>query len=130
MEYGSVIWNPYQIGQDTTGFVEVPKEQLRLDLQVPNLETRRFRLDLMFLFRLINGLIECTELLELVDVKAPRTTRSCFVKRHYSIAYGFSTISRILRARNTMSTQVNFLGQSTDSFRRRLENETSAVRGI
>lgn len=141
LEYGSVIWNPYQIGHCSLlegvqtrlirhigvrlgyRFTDVPKEQLRLDLGLPTLEVRRNILDLMFLFKIMNAAIDCPELMALIDFRTNRTTRSqeCFSRRHIATSYSFySLVPRLLRAGNAISSRVDFFGQSEYSFRREL----------
>ncbi|KAG8300029.1 hypothetical protein J6590_086124 [Homalodisca vitripennis] len=73
---------------------------LRDALGLPLLESRRRYLDLMFLHRLLNGSIDCPDLLGMVDLRVPvggTRSRDLFGKTHQLTSYGYhSIIPRLL----------------------------------
>lgn len=94
LEYASVVWSPYQLGHIEAvekiqtrliryiglrlgyRYLEVPVEDLRSAFRLPELCIRRKISDLMMLHKLVNGDIDCPELLELVEFRTPGSTRS------------------------------------------------------
>lgn len=141
LEYASVIWTPFQLGhkQMLEGvqsrfvrligtklgyrFYDAPLLQLMSDLKITSLESRRLYLDMVFLQQLISGVVDCSELLEMIDFRPPGRTRSQapFSKRLYNNNYSHhSMLPRLLRMGNHLSLRVDFFGLSSDSFKRQL----------
>ncbi|KAG8241349.1 hypothetical protein J6590_088597 [Homalodisca vitripennis] len=101
--------------------LEVPVTTLRDALELPLLESRRRYLDLMFLHRLLNGSIDCPDLLGMVDLRVPvggTRSRDLFGKTHQLTSYGYhSIIPRLLSHGNYFSAQADFFGSSPTTFR-------------
>lgn len=118
LDYACVIWSPYyQCDVDLIENVQIrfaryvhykltPHEQfcypnILSRLHLTKLSARHFRIDLIFMFKIVNGLYDCTEILD--DIKifvSPYNTRNSylFVVNFHNTNYGFnSPISRILR---------------------------------
>jgi hypothetical protein len=149
LEYASVVWSPYQrnhceiiekiqrrflklIGVRLGfNYLNVPVADLQHELSLSSLETRRNKLDLIFLFKLVNNEIDSPHLLELVDLRIPsRNTRSneLFSRRPANTWYGYhSSVPRLLRLGNAVSSQVCFFSTSLVVFRRQLENLINQV---
>ncbi|XP_046663523.1 uncharacterized protein LOC124356513 [Homalodisca vitripennis] len=137
--YASVVWAPFQKNHcdlleriqirflKTVGvrlgfnYREVPVTTLRDALGLPLLESRRRYLDLMFLHRLLNGSIDCPDLLGMVDLRVPvggTRSRDLFGKTHQLTSYGYhSIIPRLLRHGNSVSARADFFGSSPTTFR-------------
>ncbi|XP_054272813.1 uncharacterized protein LOC128993080 [Macrosteles quadrilineatus] len=139
MEYCSVVWSPYQslhidildkiqrrfirlIGLRLGyHFQDVPIITLEKYYDLQPLSLRRKCYDLQFLFKLVNGIIDCTSLLNNIKFSAPRGTRSKtlfargFQARNYSYHHG---LSRLLRMGGEASTHIDFFGISSSSFKR------------
>ncbi|KAG8243364.1 hypothetical protein J6590_046412 [Homalodisca vitripennis] len=95
---------------------EVPVTTVRDALGLSLLESRRRYLDLMFLHRLLNGSIDCPDLLGMVDLRVPvggTRSRDLFGKTHQLTSYGYhSIIPRLLRHGNSISARADFFGSS------------------
>ncbi|XP_046683612.1 uncharacterized protein LOC124369607 [Homalodisca vitripennis] len=107
LEYASVVWNPYYqhhiirleriqgrfvgLVGTTLGFLfhEVPVDDVMKQFNLCPLEVRRELADLAFLSRLINGSLDCPDLLAMINFRIPRTTRSTelFVRKYYRTNY-------------------------------------------
>ncbi|XP_046681349.1 uncharacterized protein LOC124368119 [Homalodisca vitripennis] len=118
LEYGTVIWYPYQLGhvEDLKrvqtrflrmlgarlgyAYMETPVLQLEQRFNLQSLYHQRIIIDLLFLFKLINGLVDCPALLEMVDLSVPRGTRSrtVFCRKFLPTNYACNSgVARILR---------------------------------
>ncbi|KAG8291347.1 hypothetical protein J6590_062798 [Homalodisca vitripennis] len=53
-------------------YMETPVLQLEQRFNLQSLYHQRIIFDLLFLFKLINGLVDCPALLEMVDLSVPR----------------------------------------------------------
>lgn len=139
LEYASVVWSPYQkylvdkieriqrrllriVGCKLgLGYYSSPTDQLQELLHLQSLASRRCHIDTLFLKRVVSGVMDCPELLELMSLRVPGRTRSRHlfdrqaVSTHY--AYG-SAIPRLLRAGNMVADQVDFFSQSEASFKK------------
>lgn len=146
LEYGSTIWSPYQIGH-CNSLNAVQKKFLRLmgvrsgldyhnvDINeiarqhgVSSLSSRRSVIDLVFLFKLINGQVDCPDLLLMIDFHTPHRTRSTqlFAKNLQLTAYAYhSTIPRLMRLGN--ASQLEFFGPSLQNFKRQAHNFVSSL---
>lgn len=137
LEYGSPIWAPHQIGhccslnhvekrflrlmgvRDGQNYLDVDVREVADHYGLVSLTSRRIALDLFFLFKIVNGLVDCPELLQLIDIHVPHRTRltQTFAKHHYSTAYEYhSTVPRLMRLGN--DSQLEIFGQSFALFRR------------
>lgn len=103
LEYCSVIWSPYLLGQCDRlesiqrrfarlvgtklgfGYLESPVPDILTDLGLTPLKLRREVADISFLHKLLTGAIICEELLEQIEFRIPNRTRSreLFYKRSY-----------------------------------------------
>jgi len=139
LEYASVVWGPYQVMAAESlqrvqnrvlrlvgvrcGFPyrEVPLDEVSSWLGLDSLEVRRGAQDLSFLHKLVNGNIDCPELLELISFRVPGRTRSMdlFIRPHQSTNYSRgSTITRIQRLGNMASAAgVDFFNTSPAVFK-------------
>lgn len=143
LEYASVTWAPYQrnhcelleriqhrflklIGVRLGfNYTDVPMKDLQKDLGLPLLETRRKILDLMFLWKLLNGGIDCSALLSLLDFRIPRNTRSqeLFGRNLVYRLYSYhSVVPRLLRSGNEVAAEVDFFASSLAGFRRQISS--------
>lgn len=77
--------------------------------------------NLMFLFELVNGFIDCPAVLQDIDITVPRGKRSrsvyhrCFRPTNHSLNSG---VSRLFRSGGAVALRVNFFHDSPASFRR------------
>lgn len=123
MEYCSIIWCPFYNAQKSQ-LEKVQNKFLRIcgykmglrredydysfilsQLKMNTLETRRTQFELYFLHKLINGYVNCPEILDLVKFNTPtRRTRNSdlFFVDFHSTNYGINeVISRMLRTANS-----------------------------
>ncbi|KAG8289517.1 hypothetical protein J6590_102743 [Homalodisca vitripennis] len=91
----------------------VPSEVIGERFVIQYLHSRRTIMDIMFLFRLLNGYLDCPEFLCDVDLIVSRGTRS-FMPTQYSYRSG---ISRLLLAGSEVANRVDFFHGSPSSFR-------------
>ncbi|XP_054283160.1 uncharacterized protein LOC129000230 [Macrosteles quadrilineatus] len=141
LEYASPVWPPYQVGltdeldavqrkflrlvgvRQGLRWTEVPLADLQADLHLHDLQVRREVADVVFLAKLINGLLDCPMLLTQVDFRTPSVTRSLdlFGRRHHARGYDFhSPLARIMRLGNRFCHTVDFFHENTSSVRRRV----------
>lgn len=139
LEYGSVVWSPHQIGHSNSldlvqkrflrllgvrsgaRYIEVDTQRIAKQYQLLPLSSRRAAFDLLFLFKIVNGLIDSPELLMLIDFHVPTGTRlvQTFAKHHHLTAYEYhSLVPRLLRLGN--EAQLEFFGTSALQFRRKV----------
>ncbi|KAG8240577.1 hypothetical protein J6590_105723, partial [Homalodisca vitripennis] len=117
-------------------YMETPVLQLEQRFNLQSLYHRRIIFDLLFLFRLINGLVDCPALLEMVDLSVPRGTRSrtVFCRKFLPTNYACNSgVARILRHGGVWSRQVDFFpahGSSDTSFERAHLVELNAANRI
>lgn len=141
LEYGTVIWSPFQLGhiedlnRVQTRFVrmlgvrlgyayfETPTLQLEQLFLLQPLHHRRAIFDLVFLYKLINGLVDCPNLLALIDLCIPRGTRSLtvFNRRFLPTYYAYNSgLARLQRLGSMTSGRVDFFHGSVSSFKRKV----------
>lgn len=142
LEYGSVIWSPYQrnhmdlVQQIQTKFIRMlgprlgytyrntPVNTVEQLLNIPSLHLRRQHSDLLFLYKLVKGRIDCHQLLVSIGISIPRGTRSrtVFCRRFHPTNYAYhSGISRLLRCGSVAATSIDFFIESEASFRCKLQ---------
>lgn len=138
LEYCSVIWSPYQSGHVDMldqiqrrfvrilgmkagyRFLDVPMAGLEALYDLQPLPDRRTANDLIFLYKIVNGIIDCPELLSDIDFLVPRNTRykSIFSMRvqptNYAHHHG---TSRLLRTGSKSSQSLDFFWPSLRSFK-------------
>lgn len=143
LEYATVVWSPHfscdvealnriqtrvvrLIGiRNGYRYLEVPVVELASRLSLLPLERRREINDLLFLHKLVNGKLDCPDLLALVDIRVPRGTRlkDTFAKRSLPTGYIYhSTIPRIMRLGNSLDGDIHIFGTSTDHLKRKLHD--------
>lgn len=139
LEFASVIWSPYQLGQIDRlqavqrrfarvlglkmgyNYTEVPIAAVEAEFGLLPLSTRRAVFDMVLLFKILNGIIDCSPLLDLINIRVPSGTRSqsIFEVRHMGTNYLLhSPIPRMLRDGNRISGLVDFFSDSIGPFRR------------
>ncbi|XP_046660241.1 uncharacterized protein LOC124354079 [Homalodisca vitripennis] len=140
MEYSVVVWSPHQIGHcssldavqrrfiRTIGvklgyrYIEVGIQAMERCLNLPTLSSRRTLIDLMFLYKILNNTIDCSEILQMIDFHVPRSARhfQLFTIHHLSTNYLYhSAIPRLMRIGNAVSADLDFFGKPLSSFKRR-----------
>ncbi|XP_046662821.1 uncharacterized protein LOC124355706 [Homalodisca vitripennis] len=143
VEYASVVWSPHQsiLINDLeriqtkflrylgvrTGFLyrEVHVDRPDEALCLPPLAARRKVQDLMFLYKVINGLIDCPELLERVFFRLPSHARELFRFRRFHHVTNYemnSAMVRMQRLGNSLSEEVDFFFVSEATFRRSIKD--------
>jgi len=139
LEYASVVWSPYQIiliekleavqrrflrlvgVRLGLGYLQAPVKQLEGFLGLQPLSVRRTYLDACFLKRVVQGDIDCPDLLKLMNFRVPHRTRSSHIFTEPSTLTCYthgSTIPRLHRTGNLVSKEADFFGQSLDSFKK------------
>lgn len=96
-------------------------ETLESYFDIQPLSVRRRCCDLQFLFKLVNGLIECTSLLNKIEFSVYRGTKSksLFVRGFQARNYPFNHgESRLQRASREASVYIDFFGLSPSCFKR------------
>ncbi|XP_046666562.1 uncharacterized protein LOC124358309 [Homalodisca vitripennis] len=138
VEYGSTVWVPHQIGhcdhlnkvqrrflrlvgvRSGIRYPDVDIQVIASQHQILSLSSRRVALDLIFLFKIVNGLVDCPELLRHIDLHVPAATRLLqpFSRHSHRTVYAYqSVIPRLLRLGNA-AHQLEFFGVSMLVFRR------------
>lgn len=140
LEYASCLWSPcyniyiHKIEQVQRRFLRFAAFKMNIDpnyqnleslLKLDRLETRRKHRDLKMLYKIVNGLVECPELLSRLFFHVPpRVTRSVsqFHEISHRTNYGRNSfISRASRLANGFSDQLDFLSCSYSQFVRSLK---------
>ncbi|KAG8256445.1 Astacin (Peptidase M12A) [Homalodisca vitripennis] len=91
-------------------------QEIQRSLQLPTLASRRILMDMVFLQKFLDGLIDCPEVLRQVNLHVPRGSRHCqlFCKHHHPNNYHYhSTIPRLMR---TGSSQKNYILDKINRF--------------
>lgn len=140
LEYASMVWSPMYAIHKTT-IERIQNKFLRFcafrinhtivdhnyngilcRLNLMSLESRRLQTDLIFVFKLLNGMISCPELLELIGFNVPRhllRNNALFNVEFHSTNYGMhSPITRTLRYIN--ESRLNVLDCSLSIFIKRI----------
>ncbi|KAG8333654.1 hypothetical protein J6590_106208 [Homalodisca vitripennis] len=102
-------------------YLETNLEEMGQQLHLPSLAARRALLDLMFLYRLLNSLIDCPNILQMINFHVPRQSRhpQLFSMNFHPTNYTYySTLPRIMRLGNDACADLDFFGPSTESFKR------------
>ena len=142
LEYSSSIWSPFykcyidnfeKIQKKFLRFVayklKIPAEQIvYLDilklLNIPTLENRRIMLDLIFLFKIVNGMIDSPELLQRIILKVPQRNTRCKDLFHLEFQRTNYCLNRPIRrmCQQGNSMDVDFFSMSLNSFKRKIRN--------
>lgn len=142
LEYSSSVWSPFykchidnleRVQKRFLRFIafklKIPSEHIvYLDLMkvlnIPTLENRREMLDLVFLFKIVNGLIDSPSLLHEIDFKVPqRNTRNrdTFYLESHNRNYGLNKpVQRMCHRGN--DTQIDFFSMSLSSFKTKIRS--------
>lgn len=139
LEYACTVWSPhYGIHIETIEKVQkrflrhiaykllIPSDlinynELLLLLNLPSLEQRRRNYDLCLLFKILNNLIDCPELLHAIGLHVPsRQTRhtQLFNVGYHRTNYGhFGPIERICREANDLAHSLDFFNTPLKKFK-------------
>ncbi|XP_046671050.1 uncharacterized protein LOC124361058 [Homalodisca vitripennis] len=141
LEYGSVIWSPYQFNHidqlqsvqerfirvlgSRLGFTyrTTPISEVESQFNLLPLHRRRQLTDLVTLFKLVNGLLDCPGLLSGIDFSISRGTRSMTIFRrcYHPTYYAYhSGLSRLLRTGSDAAPHVDFFNETVASFKRKV----------
>jgi len=88
--------------------------------QLEPLHARRICFDLVFLFKLVNGILDCPDLLRDIPIVVPRGTRSrtIFRRRFGPTYYAYHNgISRLLRLGSEAAPHADFFRVTVSSFK-------------
>jgi len=142
LEYNSCIWSPfynchiarldnlqarfvrYLLWKYFIPYSDIPRS-IRLQLVgFKSLEGRRNVSMAMFLYKMINGTIDCSELLSKFGFRIyPRSTRSSqvFMSRSHHTNYGFSAFcDKVIRCYNDNFSDCDMFGESGGVFKERV----------
>jgi hypothetical protein len=149
MEFSAVVWSPHQLGhiaqiqrvQDRfarlvgvrvgTPYREVHVGEMQQLLGLYSLEDRRQIQDVLILFKLIRGYIDCPELLGRVDLRVLCGTRSVelFERGQHGRNYSFhKTMARIQRTGNQVSATTDFFNDGPQRFKKSVTSLLTAPR--
>ncbi|KAG8316587.1 hypothetical protein J6590_047728 [Homalodisca vitripennis] len=104
-------------------YADVPVNSLAAELGLQPLALRRKIFDLVFLYKLVNGDLNCPQLLERVRFHVPTSTRSSnlFARLHHSTNYERnSTMVRIQTLGNTLPLELDIFNTGAVSFKRQI----------
>ena len=138
LEYLSCVWSPlYSVHIQNIEKVQrrysryisfkfrLPAQSydgLKRRLCLDSLSGRRAKSDIYFLFKLVNGIIDCPDLLNMINFRVPsRSTRdhSLFAVDRHRCNYGMSSpIARMIN--NSNMIDIDFFNTTFVSFKRRL----------
>lgn len=139
LEYNSPVWAPYQQGLISKlervqerflrvlgcrlgyEYMDVPITLLMDQYSLTRLQIRRRVADLIFLAKLINGFVDCQELLHEIPfhISARTRSRDTFTRHHYPTNYlKYSTIPRLIRVGNEVGCTLNLFTIHPASLRR------------
>lgn len=129
LEYCSVVWRPYQIGHKDRlqkiqrrfvrmigvrlghDYTEVPMDEVEKSLDLLPLAARRELADALFLRSVLQANIDCPEILALINLKVPASTRiqEPFVRQQTSTSYEYnSVIPRLHNVGNNYAQNFDF----------------------
>lgn len=124
VEYDSPIWSHYTLGERARlkalqqrfihlvgvklgyGFLEVFLEDLTEALHLPFLSPRQDVADIVLLWKMINGFLNCFDLMAEIKFRVPSITRSqeCLSRRYHSTSYDYnSPLTRFVRLGNCVA---------------------------
>ncbi|XP_046666477.1 uncharacterized protein LOC124358227 [Homalodisca vitripennis] len=115
LEYCCVVWSPHQLYlRDSIEMVQmrflrlagvrlgfryldVSEQEISSYLNLPSLETRRSIHDVHFLYKLVNGIIDCPDLLQKINFQIPTGTRSRVLFARTSVTTSYAANSPVIR---------------------------------
>lgn len=101
-----------RFSHDYTGLREV--------LKIPEIASRLIYIDLLFLFKIINGLIDCPFILSNINFIVPTKNLRCrklFKIKYYKLNYSInSTLNRICIRGNEYCHKLDFFGVTLNKF--------------
>ncbi|XP_054272750.1 nucleolar and coiled-body phosphoprotein 1-like [Macrosteles quadrilineatus] len=141
LEYGSIIWSPFQknhvsqLESIQTRFIRMlgprlgftyrttPVDDVEKSFGLLPLSLRRHHADIFMLYKLVNGFVDCPNILSGIDITTPRGTRSrtIFSRRFLPAYYSYNSgISRLLKAGSTAAAQLDFFGEKPLRFKKKV----------
>ncbi|XP_054272563.1 uncharacterized protein LOC128992844 [Macrosteles quadrilineatus] len=141
LEYACIIWTPYQQNHiDQLQHIQdrflrllgsrigytyraTPVVDLEKRFGLLPLIQRRHYFDLIALHKIVNGFLDCPELLSSIDFVTPRGTRSgtIFRRKYHSTYYTYHAgISRLLRIGSDAASHIDFFNESIASFKHKV----------
>lgn len=149
LEYASSIWSPHyviykeKIERIQSIFIKHLNHRNKIICTdytesckkhcIFSLESRRQILDIIFLYKLINGSMDCSELINQITIRTPCrrtrvTARALFNTPTCSTNYAqYSTLPRIARLYNDIFIDIDIFGGSRQAFRSALLNKLKSV---
>jgi len=94
---------------------------LEQELQLQSLGVRRKVADVVMLFKILRGVVDCPALLAEINLRIPSRTRSqdLFCRQHYSTLYDYhSPLARVVRQANLVAREVDFFFDNLGVLRR------------
>ncbi|KAG8260742.1 hypothetical protein J6590_090061 [Homalodisca vitripennis] len=103
--------------------LDVPVHDIALQLNLPTIKVRRDIQNIIFLYKIVNGIIDFPELLEMVDFPKAIETRSTelFARQHHGTAYELnSPVIRIQYKANLLPPSIDFFYTAVSTIRKSL----------
>ena len=144
LEYCSPLWAPYQRNQCSmleriqhhflrraSAHMNKPMKiqdhcytSILQELNLVSLENRRAFIDMLLLFRIVNGLVDCSDLLSCIKFHIPmRSLRgnAFFHEETHRTSYGkFKPLNRMCSMANTLPDKIDFFNMSSMQFKKAL----------
>ncbi|XP_054287986.1 uncharacterized protein LOC129003715 [Macrosteles quadrilineatus] len=139
VEYASPVWSPYTVGNRTRlealqrrflrlvgvqlgfAYLDVPVEELSSNLNLSPLALRRDVADVILLWKIVNGHMNCPDLLAEIDLRVPTNTRSrdLLGRRYHSTNFDFnSPFARFTRLGNRVASGCDLFFDGLQQVRR------------
>lgn len=102
---------------------QVPIVEVSRALGLQTLADRRFSADVVLLSKILNGKIDCPDMLSLILFRTPSATRSrdLFARQHHRTNYAANdTMHRLQRSGNSVVNVVDFFADSIPVLKRRI----------
>lgn len=140
VEYASPVWSPYTLSNKMRlealqrrfirlvgvrmgfDYLVVPVDDLSRDLNLPSLSLRREVADVVMLVKVVNGYVNCSDLLAEIDFRVPTNTRSRDIlsRRYHSTNFDFnSPLARFIRLGNKVASECDLFFDSIYQIRKR-----------
>ncbi|KAG8319367.1 hypothetical protein J6590_093075 [Homalodisca vitripennis] len=104
-------------------YLDVPVQEISSYLNLPSLETRHSIQDVLFLYKLVNGIIDCLDLLQKINFQIPTGTRSRVLFARTSVTTSYAANSPVIRMQRfgcLLPEHTDFFCASLASFKRAL----------
>jgi len=102
-------------------FTDHNYDHLLADLNLMTLANRRIYLSLSFLHKILNGVIDCPELLERIRLHVParplRFKPLFHLEQHRTLYGTYKPLNRVCALANDFSDRVDFFSTSLNSFK-------------